>query len=276
MPEGPEIWRAADKLNEALGGKIMEDLFFAFDELKPYEEQLSGLKIEKVEPRGKAILTRFENDLTMYSHNQLYGKWMIRDRGQVPDNNRQLRVAFHNHAKSAFLYSASEISMHRDEEIPNHNYIKKLGPDVIHPETSPEEILERYRNDAFVNRKLTTLLLDQGFVSGIGNYLRSEIMFYAGVHPSYKLRNCSEKEIEKLADATYKLSRRSYETGGITNDPGIVEALKREGAKRKAYRHFVYKRTGKRCYKCGTKIQQQKTGGRKVYFCPSCQNNNTE
>lgn len=271
MPEGPEIWRAADKLNDALAEREIKEVFFAFDELKPYEKKLSGLKIKKIEPRGKAILTSFENNLTMYSHNQLYGKWMIRERGEVPDNNRQLRVAFHNHEKSAFLYSASEISMHHDEEIPGHDYIKKLGPDVIHPKTTPEDVLARYQNDTFANRKLTALLLDQGFVSGIGNYLRSEILFYAGVHPSLKLRECSQEQVDRLSDATFRLSRRSYETGGITNDPEIVEALKREGSKRKDYRHFVYKRTGKFCYKCGTKIQEQKTGGRKVYFCPSCQ-----
>lgn len=276
MPEGPEIWRAADQLKDALADKEIQEIFFAFDELKPYEEKLAGLKIDNIEPRGKAILTSFENDLTMYSHNQLYGKWIVRERGDVPDNNRQLRVAFHNHEKSAFLYSASEITMLRDNEVPEHDYIKKLGPDVIHPETTREDILDRYRDETVKNRKLTTLLLDQGFISGIGNYLRSEIMFYAGVHPSLKLRHCSEEQITALADATFRLSRRSYETGGITNDPDIVAALKREGAKRREYRHFVYKRTGKRCYKCGTEIKQQKTGGRKVYYCPQCQDKELE
>lgn len=271
MPEGPEIWRAADRLQEALAGKEMDDIYFAFDELKPYEEKLSGLKVEGIEPRGKAILTSFENGLTMYSHNQLYGKWMIRDRGEVPDNNRTLRVAFHNHEKSAFLYSASEIAILNDDEVANHDYIKKLGPDVIHPETTPEDILAQYNDERFVNRKLTTLLLDQGFISGIGNYLRSEILFYAGVHPSLKLRECSTELVKELAAATFHLPRRSYKTGGITNEPEIVKALKREGAGRKEYRHFVYKRTGKRCYKCGTEIEQLKTGGRKVYFCPQCQ-----
>ena len=249
MPEGPEIWRAADKLNKALAGKKIESLYFAFEELKPYEDQLTGVKIDKIEPRGKAMLTSFNNELTLYSHNQLYGKWMVRKRGEVPDNNRQLRVALHNHEKSAFLYSASEIIMLKDRDVPEHSYIKKLGPDVIHPDTSEKDILQQYKNDSFVNRKLTTLLLDQGFVSGIGNYLRSEILFYSGIHPSYKLRDCSDAEVDKLASATFKLSRRSYETGGITNDPEIVEALKREGANRK----------------------EEKTGGRKVYFCPSCQ-----
>lgn len=271
MPEGPEIWRAADQLHNALANKEIAEAFFAFEELKPYEEELSGIKIDTIEPRGKAILTRFENGLTLYSHNQLYGKWMIRDRGEVPDNSRQLRVAFHNHEKSAFLYSASDISMIPDNEVPEHDYIKKLGPDVIHPDTTIGDIRNRYRDKNFINRKLTTLLLDQGFISGIGNYLRSEILFHSGVHPSLKLRHCSDDQVEQLAEATFRLSRRSYETGGITNDPEIVKALKREGAKRKEYRHFVYKRTGRRCYKCGTEILQQKTGGRKVYYCPQCQ-----
>lgn len=271
MPEGPEIWRAAGKLNDALADKEIEKLFFAFDELKPFEKKLKGVVIDKIEPRGKAILTNFANGLTMYSHNQLYGKWMIRSRGNVPDNNRQLRVALHNKEKSAFLYSASDIEILEHDEISEHDYIKKLGPDVIHPNTTMEDILAQYEDKLFQNRKLTTLLLDQGFISGIGNYLRSEILFYAGVHPSLKLTDCSQKQVEKLANATFKLARRSYETGGITTDPKIVDALKREGANRRNYRHFVYNRTGKYCHKCGTKIEEQKTGGRKVYFCPSCQ-----
>lgn len=271
MPEGPEIWRAADKLNNALSGKVIDDLYFAFDNLNEFKEELIGLPVNSVVPRGKAILTDFGNGLTMYSHNQLYGKWMIRNRGNVPNSNRQLRVAIHNDKKSAFLYSASDIEMLKDEEVENHQYIQKLGPDVIHPDTTHEDILERYTNDKFVNRKLTTLLLDQGFISGIGNYLRSEILFYSGVHPFQKLRECSEKQVKKLANATILLSRRSYETKGITNDPEIVEALKREGAGRKEFRHFVYNRTDRYCHKCGAEIKEEKTGGRKVYFCPSCQ-----
>lgn len=271
MPEGPEIWRTADSLGKALKNKTITDLHFAFDELKEYESKLKGETIKNVEARGKAILTFFEGDIAMYSHNQLYGKWMISDAGQEPDTNRSLRVAIHNGEKSAFLYSASQIEILNKSDIPEHSYIKKLGPDVLHPETAYEDILAQFQSDDFKNRKLTTLLLDQGFVSGIGNYLRSEIMFYAKVNPQKKLREYSDEQKEALAKATVKLSRRSYETGGITNDPEIVEALKRENAKRKEYRHFVYKRTGNRCHKCGTVIEEEKTGGRKIYFCTNCQ-----
>lgn len=271
MPEGPEIWRTADTLTKALQDKTINDLYFSFDELKEYESKLKGQRIRNVEARGKALVTFFEDDLAMYSHNQLYGKWMIRDAGQEPDTNRSLRVAIHNGEKSAYLYSASEIEMLDQSEVERHPYIKKLGPDVLHPDTTFEDILAQFMSDEFKNRKLTTLLLDQGFVSGIGNYLRSEIMFYAKVDPRKKLREYSDDQKEALAKATYKLTTRSYETGGITNDPEIVEALERENAKRGDIRFFVYKRTDDRCHKCGSIIEEEKTGGRKIYFCPSCQ-----
>jgi endonuclease-8 len=271
MPEGPEIWRTADSLTNALKDRPIEDLYFAFDELKEYEAKLKGQSVTNVEARGKALLTFFDTGKVMYSHNQLYGKWMVSEADKEPDTNRSLRVAIHNGEKSAYLYSASEIEMLDREEVKEHSYIKKLGPDVLHPDTTFEDVLEQFQSEEFKNRKLTTLLLDQGFVSGIGNYLRSEIMFYANVDPRKKLREYSEKQKEALADAAYKLITRSYETGGITNDQKIVEALKRENASYDEYRHFVYKRTDDRCHKCGSIIEEDKTGGRKIYYCPSCQ-----
>lgn len=271
MPEGPEIWRTADALRNALQDKQIMNIYFAFEELKEFESNLKEKRIKDVEARGKAILTFFEDNIVMYSHNQLYGKWMVREKGKEPDTNRSLRVAIHNGTKSAYLYSASDIEIIDKSEISEHPYIKKLGPDVLHPETDYEDIIARFESEKFQNRKLTTLLLDQGFISGIGNYLRSEIMFYAGVEPQLKLKKYSDKEKKALARATVKLSKRSYETLGITNDPSIVKALKRENAGRKEYRHFVYKRTDNRCHKCGEVVREDRTGGRKIYFCPKCQ-----
>src|SRR5699024_3546662 len=111
MPEGPEIWRTSDTLDDALSGEPLTSLYFAFDHLKKYEQILEDVAVKKVEARGKAILTFFENNLVMYSHNQLYGKWIVRDYKDQPETNRKLRVAFHNGRKSAYLYSASQIEI---------------------------------------------------------------------------------------------------------------------------------------------------------------------
>ena len=78
MPEGPEIRLAADEVAAAVAGQVAVEVFFAFDHLKFFEPVLSGEMVTTVEAHGKAMLTRFANGLNIYSHNQLYGQWMVR------------------------------------------------------------------------------------------------------------------------------------------------------------------------------------------------------
>lgn len=111
MPEGPEIRRAADNLEAAIKGKPLTDVWFAFPQLKPYQSQLIGQHVTHVETRGKALLTHFSNDLTLYSHNQLYGVWRVVDTGEEPQTTRVLRVKLQTADKTILLYSASDIEM---------------------------------------------------------------------------------------------------------------------------------------------------------------------
>jgi endonuclease VIII len=50
MPEGPEIHRAADKIQRAIAGEVVADVFFACDRLKPYENDLLGRRVTAVRP----------------------------------------------------------------------------------------------------------------------------------------------------------------------------------------------------------------------------------
>ena len=110
MPEGPEIRREADALAAALAGRPLTAVWFAFDRLKGYETKLAGRTVEAVEARGKALLTRL-GDYTLYSHNQLYGRWVVTGAGARPESRRSLRVALHGPDASAWLFSASEIDV---------------------------------------------------------------------------------------------------------------------------------------------------------------------
>ena len=111
MPEGPEIRRAADALAAAVLGEPLQRSWFAFAELKPYEARLVGRKIEAITPHGKALLIRFDNELTLYSHNQLYGVWRVARAGERPETKRVLRVALETATHAILLYSASDISI---------------------------------------------------------------------------------------------------------------------------------------------------------------------
>lgn len=270
MPEGPEIRREADKIGRAVAGRPTTQVWFAFEELQPDGERLTGRTVETVTSKGKALLTRFDDGTVIYSHNQLYGKWYVEPAGERPDTGRQLRLMIETEKKAALLYSASEIEVLDEAELEDHHFLAKLGPDPL-DDVSPDEIAERLRSGAFHRRQLAALLLDQTFVAGLGNYLRAEILHTAAIHPKRKAKDLSDDETETLAGEILRVPRQSYETKGITNDLERVEELKAEGLTRSKIRFHVYKREGLVCYRCGHEIERKNLGGRKMFFCPGCQ-----
>ncbi len=271
MPEGPEIRRAADRVARALVGHRAERVFFAFDRLKPYERKLRGRTVDAIDTRGKAMLTRFSGALVVYSHNQLYGRWTVTRAGREPSTRRSVRLAIHNERHSAWLLSASEIDVVPEQERDRHPFLAKLGPDALARGLTDAALVARLRNRRFARRQRGALLLDQGFVAGLGNYLRSEILFVAGLHPSLRPTDLDDAEAGALAAAVRGVTRRAYRTGGITNDPRRVEAQRARGLTRRELRHHVFARGGRRCYACGRRIERLVVSSRKLFRCPGCQ-----
>ncbi len=271
MPEGPEIRKAADEVEKAVKGRDILEVHFGLERLQGYEELLQGAVVTGVDTKGKAMLTRFSNGYTVYSHNQLYGKWIIRNVYNYPKTNRQLRFAIHNEKKSALLYSASDIEVLPDEEVALHPFIARAGPDILSEPVTPDMLVERLESKKFFRRKWSSLLLDQGFVAGIGNYLRSEILFTSGISPLIRPADTLPERLQLAAEKTIELIEQSYRHKGITNDLGLAEKLKAEGKTRRQYRHWVFAREGQSCRLCGTPITKIQAASRRLYFCEECQ-----
>ncbi|PSN18303.1 endonuclease VIII [filamentous cyanobacterium CCP5] len=271
MPEGPEIRKAADRLEAAIVDQPAVEVFFAFDHLKPYEAKLTGCTIKSVDTYGKAMVVRFDNDLCVYSHNQLYGKWMIRQAHSYPQTNRQLRFAIHNSRKSALLYSASDIEVIHAEAVANHPFIRNLGPDVMHQTVTTGQVRAQATSDRFRRRGYKGLLLEQAFLAGVGNYLRSEILFVARLHPNLRPMDCSNEQLDRFSAAALAVPRQSYAHNGITANLDLAAQLKAAGEPRRLYRHWVFNRGGHPCRICGSNIIKETTGGRRYYYCPGCQ-----
>jgi len=271
MPEGPEIRRAADRVAAAIEGRRAEDVFFAFERLKRFEEVLSGQVVDEVTTRGKAMLTRFAGGLSVYSHNQLYGRWVVMSGSRTPRTGRQLRFAVNAGNRRALLYSASDIEvLDRDAER-DHPFLSQLGPDLLSESPSRAELADRLADPSFSGRQLGALLLDQRFVAGLGNYLRADILFEAGIHPRRRAADCAVDECERLADRMLVLVRRAYRTRGVTLPDARYAALRKNGVKRPAARFWVYGREGRHCRICDDLVEQAAVGGRKVFWCPRCQ-----
>lgn len=268
MPEGPEIRRAADRVERAVrGAPVRVELHLPA--LEARRDELDGRCILRVDTHGKAMLTRFEGGLVLYSHNQLYGRWYVERSGKTPRTSRSLRVALHGPEKSAYLFSATDVSLWPDDELSTHPFLSKLGPDLLAVDEAAVE--SRLEDPRFARRQLAAVYLDQSFLAGLGNYLRAEILFVAGVHPARRARELSSSHRRLLAEATCTIARRSYRTGGITVDERLDAALRDDGVARRGRRHYVYGRAGHACRTCNEPIERIDIGGRHLFVCPRCQ-----
>lgn len=270
MPEGPEIRRAADRLQRAIVDQPVVDVFFAFAHLQAFVRPLRDSRVQAIETRGKALLTHFACGLSVYSHNQLYGQWRVNKSGAATPTSRSLRFAVVGQRNEIRLYSASDISVLDAAGIAQHPFLVKLGPDLLHPSCTSEIIAERLVSARFARRSLLALLLDQSFFAGIGNYLRSEILHVAGIAPARRLGSLNDAEQAALATALHSVCHQAYHHRGITNDLARAADLKLAGASFEARRFHVFERAGQACYRCGDPIARG-DDGRRWFSCSGCQ-----
>ena len=270
MPEGPEIRRAADALAEAVVGHPLRAVQFELPALQCHQSHLMGQSVESIQPRGKALLTHFDNGLTLYTHNQLYGLWKVGPPGVTPNTRRALRVALHTESASIWLYSASTIEVWATEDLDQHPFLSRLGPDVLDPALSVDVVLARLQSKRFSGRALPGLLLDQSFLAGMGNYLRTEVLFEAGIAPHRRPRDLSSEARTRLAHALLSVPQRSYRCRGIERAAGMRADYTSTAASH-GFRFEVFDRDGQRCRHCGGIIVRDEVAGRRLYWCPRCQ-----
>ena len=271
MPEGPEIRRIRDKIHKVLVGKEIIESNFYYERIKDREEFFKNKKIKDITTKGKAMLIRFNNEWTMYSHNQLYGRWTVNLNTTNIKSKRALRVVFKTRKHTVRLWSATDIDLLPTAEEEGHSYLKKIGPDILNETCSLELIERRLKSKNFQKKKASTLMLDQTVFAGIGNYLRSEILFDAKIHPDDRPIDLDKTRITKWAKSIKDISLLAYKTGGFTVSKSIADNNKANGEPRKSYRHAVFMRHNYECSICKSLIERKWYGKRKLDFCPRCQ-----
>ena len=149
---------------------------------------------------------------------------------------------------------------------------ERLGPD-------PQALTESKRSaeDRFVARAARSgqaigqLLMDQSVVAGIGNVYRAELLFRARMDPHRPGSAVPEDELRALWRDWTKLLRIGVETGQMLTIDGLRGAKRAAALANRADRHWVYKREGMPCRRCGTPIALEVMQARKLYWCPGCQ-----
>ena len=270
MPEGPEVRREADLIESVLSDVEVTETFIKFDHLKELAPLFKGCQLLFIQTVGKGMVLHFNQGLSVYTHHQLYGRWVVSNTD--PELTRDLRLRFITSKGMASLYSSSEVDIFPTEETYQVPFIQKNdGLDILNSDLSECEVFSYIQNFPRKNKALSALLLDQKFILGMGNYLRSEVLFESRINPFIKLSELQPEGLHRLGRAINKIMRQSYFQGGVTNSLELARKLKKKGYFFEDYRFQVFNREDLPCYVCKTKIKRTELNNRRLYYCPVCQ-----
>ena len=145
----------------------------------------------------------------------------------------------------------------------NHIF-KDVGPDLLSNEVDYNLYYNIIKNNRISYKKICEFMLEQKYLSGIGNWLRAEILYFSRINPHRSLNSLSDNDITVLFYYTKKIMSEGLEKRGMT-----IESYEDPYGNKGLYIASCY---GKEIDDYGNKIitELDKTG-RKIHWCPSIQ-----
>lgn len=188
--------------------------------------------------------------------------------GKLPDKSTRVTFEFNDGSKLFFndQRKFGWVRLIPTVEVPNIEFMKKVGPEPLSSEFTGSEFASRLRRRK--NSNIKAVLLDQTVIAGVGNIYADESLWGAKIHPATLVRNVSAQKISTLYTALRDVLNLSIQKGGST-DRNYVDAKGKKGS----YLTFanVFRREGKPCARCGTTIIKTRVAGRGTHTCPKCQ-----
>ena len=112
-------------------------------------------------------------------------------------------------------------------------------------------------------------MLDQKFITGLGNIYIDEILWKSKIHPERLSDSLSNIEIKNLHSNIITILKKSIEFHGTTIINFKFDNMKTGNYKDKLN---VYGRRGIGCKRCNVSlIITMKISGRTTHYCPKCQ-----
>jgi endonuclease-8 len=156
--------------------------------------------------------------------------------------------------------------------------VKRLGPDPLGSEspegtsagTCPDDPRPAFAKIAKARTPIGVLLMQQDVIAGIGNIYRAELLFREKLNPFVEGRAVPPQRLQAIwKDAIPLLQAGMVDRRIVTTRPR--DRPHRTGKPLKEEVHYVYRRHGKPCFLCGTKVLRKELAGRALYWCPACQ-----
>jgi formamidopyrimidine-DNA glycosylase len=265
MPELPEVETIKRALEKAVLGKKITEVcvhnpkVIREPSVEKFKKGLSGATIKNILRKAKVLILEFSNGKSLVVHLKMTGQLIY------PGNGKNSRVSFRLSDGKILDFNDQRLfaELRLMPDWHSLKFIQNLGPEPF--DITPgqfKEMLSRKKT------KIKPLLMDQAFISGIGNLYAAEVLFRAKLHPERPAHSLTDKEKELLLEEIKKTLREAIEHKGSSVDQ-YVQLTGAPGGYVKY--HKVYDRQGKPCLVCKTPIKRTTLGGRGTYFCPRCQ-----
>lgn len=272
MPELPEVETVRRGLLKLAKGKKINaiDVYYGktiTNDVEEFRQALIGQTIKDIDRRGKYLLFRFTNHLTMVSHLRMEGQYFTQPIGGPIDK--------HTHVVFQFT-DGTELCYHDTRKfgrmtlVPTGQEMTVGGLKTIGPEPTEKDFkLNFFTAELKKSRgKIKPFLLNQRHVAGLGNIYVDEVLWQSKINPEQPANTLTDKQIKTLHDNIISELATAIKYKGTTVHT-FANAFGGAGGFQEHLQ--AYDHGGEKCPRCGTKMVKIKVAQRGTTYCPHCQ-----
>tara|TARA_B100001057_G_scaffold106313_1_gene103931 strand:+ start:728 stop:1591 length:864 start_codon:yes stop_codon:yes gene_type:complete len=286
MPELPEVEIVRQSLSKNIKGKKIEKVLVRNRNLRfklkyNFENTLKNKFISNIKRFSKYLIIEFKNKSFCIIHlgmsgtihilkrkkKSLYTNASFYNSPKLPEKHNHielfftdLKLIYNDPRRFGFL-----IFIENKDDLEKR--FKKFGPEPF-----DKKFNLRYLTNFFKGKKknIKSFLLDQKFVSGIGNIYASEILYASKIDPLTQVQNLSKFQLKKIIENSKKILLKAIKQGGST----IRDFKNTKGETGQFQKNLnVYGRDKKNCKKlnCLGIISKITQSNRSTFLCKKCQ-----
>jgi len=236
---------------------------------KEFADRLAGKKFTKVDRKGKYVLIHLDDGDVLVVHFGMSGQFLRGTKRQALPPHTHVVVEFQQGGDLRFIdpRTFGEMFVATGDELGKVKELDHIAIDPLEDTFTWQEFSAELGRRA---SKLKALLMDQKFVSGLGNIYSDEVLFAAGLRHDRMSDSLSSQEVRRLYRAMREVVQDAIRFRGTTlDDEAYVDLFGKPGEFQAELK--VYGRKGQACRRCRTPIDVVKISGRNSYFCPQCQ-----
>jgi formamidopyrimidine-DNA glycosylase len=236
---------------------------------KEFASHLVGRKVTKVERKGKYLLMHLDGGDVLVVHFGMSGQFLRANKRQALPQHTHVVMTFQQGGDLRFVdpRTFGEMFVTPSDELGKVKELAHIAIDPLEDTFTWPAFGELMAQRA---SKLKPLLMDQKFISGLGNIYSDEVLFAAGLRHDRMSDSLSSQEVRRLYRAIQEVVQDAIRFRGTTlGDEAYVDLFGRPGEFERELK--VYGRKGLPCRRCRTPIESVAVGGRRSYFCPQCQ-----